>query len=155
MSEFGVTNFVLTPWVWLVAAAVLAGLEIVTPGAFMIWLAGASVVSALVAAVFAPAWETQLMLFVVLAVISVICGRIWVGRRLPVTHEPGLNRRSDRMVGAVVVVVDAVTDGVGRVQVGDSPWPCSGPDMPVGAKARVVRVDGTTLVVDQATSASG
>ena len=149
------SGFVLTPWVWLVAAAILAGLEIVTPGAFMIWLAGASVVSALIGALFAPAWETQLMLFVVLAVVSVICGRLWVGRRPPVTHEPGLNRRSDRMVGAVVVVVDAISGGAGRVQVGDSHWPCTGPDLPVGAKARVVRVEGTTLVVDQAVSASG
>ena len=155
MSDIGVLNFILTPWHWLIAAAVLAGLEIVAPGAFMIWLAGAALVSAAISAILLPSWETQLMIFVVLAVISVICGRIWLGRRAPVAHERGLNRRSDRMVGQVVTVVDAVIGGAGRVQVGDSPWPCTGPDMAVGAKARVVRVEGTTLVVDQAISASG
>ena len=61
----------LSPWTWLAAAAVLAGLEIVSPGAFMIWLAGAAVGSALVAAVFDPAWEAQLMVFVGLSLISV------------------------------------------------------------------------------------
>ncbi len=137
-----------SPWTWLVAAAVLAGLEILTPGAFMIWLGGAAVVNAALVALFAPAWEAQLLLYVALSVASVLIGRQLVGRRPPADAEPGLNRRSERLIGSLVEVVDPLVGGRGRVQVGDSPWPATGPDLAVGANARVVRVEGTTLVVE-------
>ena len=140
----------LSPWTWLAAAAVLAGLEIVSPGAFMIWLAGAAIVSAAVAALLAPAWPAQLVLFVVLSVLSVIAGRAWLRRYPTASSEPELNRRAERMVGSLVIVVEPLSGGIGRVQVGDSPWPATGPDMAAGARARVVRVDGTTLGVEPA-----
>lgn len=145
----------VTPWGWLVAAAVLAGLELLTPGAFMIWLAGAAAATAGLAALLAPSWEWQIVHFVLLAVIAVLLGRQWLGHR-PVRAAPdGLNRRAERMIGTAVVVVEPIVAGRGRVQVGDSPWPAQGPDMPAGTHARIVRIDGTTLVVDQADSASG
>lgn len=146
---------ILSPWTWLAAAAVLAGLEILSPGAFMIWLAGAAVVSAAIAAIFAPAWETQLLVFVALAVVSVIGGRAWLRAHPTASRDPKLNRRATRMVGSLVTVVEPIVGGTGRVQVGDAPWAATGPDMAAGTRARVVRVEGTTLVVDQAINASG
>ena len=137
----------VTPWTWLVAAAVLAGLEIVSPGAFMIWLAGAAVVTAGLSAVFAASWEWQVAIFVVLSVAAVMLARWRFGRR-QVAGQTDLNRRADRMVGAVVTVLDPIVAGRGRVQVGDSPWPAIGPDMAAGSSARIVQVDGTTLIVE-------
>lgn len=137
----------VTPWTWLIAAAVLAGLEVVTPGAFMIWLAGAAVVTAGISAAVAPAWEWQVAIFVALSVAAVLVARRYFARsRSPASPE--LNRRADRMVGVRVVVLEPIVDGRGRVQVGDSPWPATGPDLPAGATARILRVDGTTLVVE-------
>lgn len=138
----------LSPWTWLAAAAVLAGLEIITPGAFMIWLAGAAIASAAVAAVFAPSWEAQLLLFVALSVGSVLLGRRWLARHPASLGHSDLNRRGVRMVGCLVEVVEPIVGGRGRVQVGDSPWAATGPDLAAGAQARVVRVEGTTLVVE-------
>ena len=143
-------GFVLTPWLWLVAAAVLAGLEIASPGAFMIWLASAAVVSAGIAALIAPPWTAQLVLFAGLATTSVLIGRAWLRAHPTASHDPALNQRAVRMIGSHVIVVEAIVGGAGRVQVGDSPWAATGPDMAAGTRARVVRVEGTTLVVDQA-----
>lgn len=140
----------ITPWGWLIAAAALAGLEVLTPGAFMIWLAGAAAATAALAATLTPTWEWQVVHFVLLSVIAVLLGRLWLGHRPVPAIESGLNRRADRMIGACVTVVEPIVAGVGRVQVGDSPWPAAGPDMAAGAQARVVRVEGTTLVVDRA-----
>lgn len=142
------SGFVLTPWVWLAAAAVLAGLEILSPGAFMIWLAGAAVVSAGIAAAIAPPWTAQLLLFAGLATTSVLVGRAWLRAHPTTSDDPQLNDRATRMIGTLVTVVEPIADGCGRVQVGDSPWAARGPDMAAGARARVVRVEGTTVVVD-------
>ncbi len=147
MNELAAGWTLFSPWSWLVAAAVLAGVEILTPGAFMIWLAGAAAANAALVALIAPGWEAQLLLFVALAMNSILVGR-WFGRRQPASGDPGLNRRSERLIGCRVEVVEPLVGGRGRVQVGDSPWAAVGPDLAVGATARVVRVDGTTLVVE-------
>ncbi len=143
MSGLG---FTLTPWVWAAAAAALAGVEVVAPGVFMIWLAGAAAGTALLSWLLAPAWEVQMVIFAVLAGASVIAARQLVLKPRPAA-DPALNRRADRMVGSVVTVIEPIHDGQGRVQVGDSPWPASGPDLPAGTRVRIMAVNGTTLEV--------
>ena len=139
-------SFVVTPWVWLIAAAVLAGLEVITPGASLIWLAGAATLTALLSWLLAPVLVVQVGIFVATGIALVLFARARFARPSVAVHSE-LNRRADRMVGSLVTVVDALVAGRGRVQVGDSPWPAVGPDLPVGASARIVRVEGTTLVV--------
>lgn len=141
-------NAVVGPWGWLVAAVVLAGVELLTPGAFMIWLAGAAAATAAIAWAVEPGWEWQVVHFVLLSVIAVLLGRQWLGRRAVPAVTAGLNRRAERMVGSAVTVVEPIVGGHGRVQVGDSPWAATGPDMAAGARARVIRVDGTMLLVE-------
>jgi membrane protein implicated in regulation of membrane protease activity len=51
-----------------------------------------------------------------------------------------LNDRSARMVGQSVIVVETVDAHKGRVRVGDSEWPARGPNLPVGATARIAAV---------------
>lgn len=139
-------DFVMTPWVWAAAAAALAGVEVVAPGVFMIWLAAAAAATALVTWAFGPGWELQLVIFAVLAGASVIAARQLVLKPRE-AGGPGLNRPADRLVGTLVTVVEPISGGQGRVQVGDSPWPAAGPDLPVGARVRVLAVNGTTLEV--------
>lgn len=138
-----------TPWAWFVAALVLAGLEIVAPGVFMIWLAAAAAVTGVIA-LTGIGWELQLVVFAVLAVASVIAGRNWLRRHPSASSDPSLNRRDRRLVGQVVTVVEAIRDGEGRVRVGDSPWLASGPDTDAGARVRIVAVEGATVLVEPA-----
>jgi len=134
------------PWAWAIAAALLAGLEVLSPGAFMIWLAGAAALTALLAAVVAPPLVVQAVVFVAIGAAAVMIARRWFGTRRGVP-EGALNERARRMVGSLVTVVEPIAGGRGRVQVGDSPWLATGPDMAAGTTATIVRVDGTTLVV--------
>ena len=51
------------------------------------------------------------------------------------------------MIGRRVLVVDAISNGRGKVKVGDSVWMVEGSDCPVGTAVRVIAVNGTTLQV--------
>ncbi len=137
-------------WGWAAVAAVLAVAEVLMPGVFLIWLAGAAAVTALIVGALAPSWPAQMIVFAWLAVIAVVVAKRWFGNHAVAEADPGLNRRADRMVGTRVTVVEAFNAGRGKVQLGDSPWLAEGPDLPEGAQARVVRVDGNVLVVEAA-----
>jgi inner membrane protein len=139
---------ILTTWGWLVAALILAGLEIAMPGAFLIWLAGAAAVTGVLTGVLGLGWQVQLPLFAMLAIASILLGRAYLKRHPIKTDDSGLNRRGDRMVGQVVEVVEPIVGGDGKVQVGDSPWLASGPDAAKGTRVRVLAVEGATLRVE-------
>ena len=139
-------------WIWLSVAAILAIAEIVAPGVFLIFLAGAAALTAIAAALGIPL-AFQLGLFPLFAL-----GAVWAGKRLyhrnPVeSSDPLLNDRGARLVGQTVVVVDAISHGSGRVKVGDSVWNARGPDSDVGARVRVTGMEGTCLSVEPLESA--
>lgn len=136
-----------THWLWFAAALVLAGLEIAVPGAFLIWLAGAALVTAILTMTLGIGWELQLVVFAILAIVSVLSGREWLRRHPPQSADPALNRRGDRMVGTVVTVIEPFVHGEGRVQIGDSPWSATGPNLAKGSRARIVAVDGSRVTV--------
>ena len=117
-----IDELLFTHWGWFILALVLGALEILAPGAFMIWLAGAALVTGCWTLVFGFGWELQLVSFAVLSVASVLVGRAYLRMNPLKSADPSLNRRGDRMVGEVVTVAEAIRDGEGRVQVGDSPW---------------------------------
>src|SRR5581483_1301970 len=86
-------------WHWLILAAVLAGIEMLTPGFFAIWLGGAALITGLIVLVFSSiSWEVQLILFAALAAVSVLS---WYrfGRMRIQTDDATLNRRGDSLVG--------------------------------------------------------
>jgi len=64
------------------------------------------------------------------------------------TGADHLNRRGQSLVGRVFVLETPIKDGEGRIRVDDSSWRVTGADRFAGAKVRVVRVEGSTLVVD-------
>src|SRR3546814_3575549 len=73
-------NFEMTYWVWFAAAAVLAIMEIIAPGIFMIWLAMAAAATGAVTLALGFGWELQLAVFAVLAVVAVFAGRNFLKR---------------------------------------------------------------------------
>ncbi|WP_219893298.1 NfeD family protein [Aquisediminimonas profunda] len=137
-------------WFWLVAGVVLAIAEILVPGFFMIWLAAAAIVTGLIAMLLPIAMPFQVLLFAALAVAAVYAGRRWFARNPIESTDPKLNDRGARLVGETVTVVEAISNGRGRVKVGDGVWIAKGPDAAVGANVRVTGSDGSTLLVEDA-----
>lgn len=139
--------WLLSPWGWLSIAAIAAGLEILLPGAFMIWLAAAALATAIVTMLFTLGAAWQMGAFAVFAFLAVL-GSLQLKRRHPIaSDDPALNRRGARLTEEYVTVVVAVAGGEGRVRLGDTVWTAQGPDAPVGARLVITGLSGNTLHV--------
>jgi inner membrane protein len=136
-------------WAWLTAGLLLAAAEVLAPGLFLIWIAGAALLTGLACWLLPmPVWA-QFLLFGELAAVAVLTVRSrlrdWRARGPETTL---LKDRATQLVGASVVVTQAIVHGEGRVHVGDSEWLARGEDAPVGTRLRVARLEGTALVVE-------
>lgn len=137
--------------IWAALAVTLFAAEALAPGAFMLWMGFAA------AAVFLTVWAfegmtvlLQVILFVVLSFVSIQIYRTWFRKRGRQSEQPLLNRRAEQLVGRVVVLEQAIADGIGRAKIDDAFWVVAGPDLPSGSRVRVVAVDGMTLKVQPA-----
>lgn len=134
-------------WWWLAVGVVLAMLEILVPGVFLIWIAFAAMLTALATLVFGLALPFQVGVFTLISIAAVLGGRRWYDRHPVESSDPMLNERTQRLIGETVTVVTAIEHGEGRVRVGDSVWNARGPDAAAGARMRVTGADGTCLNV--------
>lgn len=135
-------------WGWLVVGIILAALELVVPGVFLIWIAVAAILTGVVALAIEPPLAVDLAIFAIASVASIYIGRNWYGRAAGVPADPLLNKRAARMIGTRVTICEAIIAGQGRATDGDSFWSAKGPDMAVGTIATVAAVEGNTLVVE-------
>jgi membrane protein implicated in regulation of membrane protease activity len=140
----------LGPWSWVIVGLLLMGLELVLPGAFLLWLGLAAVLTGIIDWMFGLSWQAALLVFAVLSVAAVVVGRaVTRDRDDDQSDQPRLNRRGQTLVGRVFTLDSPIEHGSGRIRVDDSSWRIVGPDVPAGATIRVVRVDGATLVVEE------
>jgi len=90
----------LGPWSWVVLGLLLAALELLAPGVFLIWFGLAAIVTGLLDAVFDLSWQTSAIIFALLSVVSVVAGRLATRRRgVHEAEQPFLNRRGAALVG--------------------------------------------------------
>ncbi|GLS17670.1 membrane protein [Labrys miyagiensis] len=139
----------ITVWGWFVLAAVLIGLEMLLPGAFMIWLGLAAAATGLVNLFLPMDWPLALLLFAILGVIFAFVGRrISAGVDAGDKEQPFLNRRADALIGQSFTLSEPIVNGEGRIRIGDTVWHLRGPDADAGTRIKVVRVVGGRLVVE-------
>ena len=135
-------------WAWLAIGLFLAAAEMAIPGVFLIWLAGAAIVTGLVAMFVPIGLPFQVVMFAVLAVVAVFMGKRYL-RDNPIEEaDPKMNRRTARLVGEVATVTQPIESGSGRVKYGDSEWLAKGADAPSGAHVRITGSDGAVLLVE-------
>ena len=139
----------LGPWSWIILGLVLMGLELVAPGAFLLWLGLAAMLTGIIDWAFGLSWQAAALVFAALSVFAVLIGRAVTRDRADEdASRPALNRRGQSLVGHVFTLDSPIAGGSGRLRVDDSSWRIVGPDAPAGATVRVVRVEGATLVVE-------
>ena len=135
-------------WGWLALGMILAIAEIAIPGVFLIWLAGAALVTGLLTFVLPIGLPVQIGVFAVLAIGSVVLGKRWLAAHPVVGADPLMNDRTGRLVGQTVVVTTAIVGGSGKVRQGDGEWLARGPDAEPGTRLRVSGAQGTVLLVE-------
>ncbi len=134
--------------VWACLALLLMAAETTAPGIFLLWLGIAA------SAVFLVVWLIpgltvlmQVVLFVVFSFVAIgVYIQFFRSMESP-SDKPLLNRRAEQLVDKVMTLETAITNGQGRVKIGDALWTVQGADMPVGSLVRVVAVDSMILRV--------
>ena len=136
-------------WHWWILAGVLLILELTAPAFFFLWLGIAAAAVGLILLVFKTIpLETQLVLFGIASVVSVLAWRKYRETRPLLTDQPNLNRRGHQYIGRVFSLKDPIINGVGKVIVDDSTWKVKGPDLPAGTSIRVTGVEGVVFTVE-------
>ncbi len=143
-------DLLTAPWWWLVAGAILLTLEVAAPGVFLLWLGVAAMLVAGLLFLTPLDLTTQFMLFGALSVAMVLFARIFLRYGVAISDLTALSRRGHHYIGQTVVVTEAIANGRGKVQVGDTLWNAGGPDAGIGARVRVTAVEGTLLKVELA-----
>lgn len=137
-------------WNWIIVGGILLAIEVMAPGTYMLWLGLAAIATGVIGFILPLSWQVLVVVFAVLAVVSVLIGRKLQPRAEPDSNKPFLNRRADAFVGRVFTLEEPIVSGAGRVRVDDTTWRVTGPDCPAGTKVRVERADGATLIVQPA-----
>ncbi len=138
-------------WHWIAIGFGLMAFEMLLPSFFFLWLgAAALLVGAIMFFVPDLLWSYQWTLFAVIGIGCFFISRfVLKNKQIGGTAASLLNKRGAMLVGNVVVIETAIENGRGKAKVGDSIWTVTGPDLPVGASAKVVKANGTELKVEK------
>ncbi len=138
-------------WHWWMLAGLLLIFELTAPAFFFLWLGIAAAAVGLILLVFPSiGLETQLVLFSIASVVSIIIWRKYRESRPLKTDQPNLNRRGHQYIGRVFSLNNPIINGEGKVTVDDSTWRVKGPDLPAGTSIKVTGVDGVIFTIEAA-----
>ena len=139
-------------WHWWILAAIFAGIEILAPGVFFIWLGAAAALTGVIALIIPGlGWELEALIFAVLAVVTVVYWRNRI-KKSAGADDPAslLNRRGAQMIGRTAVLSEPIQNGRGKAKIDDTMWRVEGLDLPAGTQVKVTGVDGAILKVEAA-----
>lgn len=143
-------------WHWVVLAGFLLVLEALGAGGFLLGFAVAGLFVAGLGAVVDLAWYVQVSVFSVLgAVLS-----FWYVKRFrgfnAQTDSPLLNHRMAQLIGRQGRVVELLSTGQYKIQVGDTLWRASGESgLDVGRRVTIIRLDGDHFEVVTDSNSTG
>lgn len=135
-------------WIWFGIAIFFVILEIILGSFSFIWLAlSAVVVSAVLWVWQGIAWHVQFFLFSVLSCMSLIFWHKYLKQYSSKSSPIILNKKIEQYRGKQYVLIEPISNGMGKIKIGDSVWQVTGPDLPLGRKVIVKGMMGTYLEV--------
>lgn len=141
-------------WNWLILAAILFVLEVMSPGIFLMWFGVAAAATALIAFSYDISWQWQLLWFCGLSLAAVLLAAKYLRGHPLQSERPLLNERAVQLIGQSFELLDPIVNGRGSIKTGDTIWRVEGPELPKGARIKVIGADGTLLKVVQGAAAS-
>jgi membrane protein implicated in regulation of membrane protease activity len=133
---------------WVVIGIILLSIEMISPGMYLMFLGAAAIFTGLLGFALPLSLPLELLIFAVSSIAAVYVAKRWFEVYPILSNAPLLNSRVAQMIGQTVEVVEPIESGNGRVKVGDSVWPASGPDTPVGTRMRITGGEGNRLSVE-------
>jgi len=140
---------ILTPWHWLTLSVVIIVIEMMIGTYFLLWVGVAAFATALIQWGFGIGWETQMIVFFLLSIVSIVAWHFYAKNNPESDPIPHLNKRGHQHIGRTFNLSQAIINGSGKINVNDSSWKVQGEDLPQGAKVIVVDIVGTTLKVEK------
>ncbi len=137
-------------WHWIVLGFSLLILEMLAPGAIFMWFGvGALLVGGLLFLFPEMGWEWQVLVFAMISLASIFAWRTIRKNNPDDDTESGtLSQRGKSLVGRKTPLVEAIVNGIGRVQIDDTYWRVEGSDMEIDTLVVVTGSDGATLEVE-------
>ena len=143
-------NEYMNHWAWLTLGVFFIIVELLVPGTMVMWLGIAAIALGLVVSIAPISWEWQIFLFSVISVGSILFWRARLRKYPQESENPTLNKKSNQLVGTQYRLSEAIVDGRGKININDSLWIASGPDLPTGTKVEVTKVNGNRLEIKAA-----
>jgi membrane protein implicated in regulation of membrane protease activity len=137
----------LGPWFWMILAAILFVLELVSPGIFLMWFGVAAAITGLIVFRYDIGWQWQILSFGGLSLVSALLANKYLTRNPSESERPLLNELAIQLVGQSFELLDPIVNGRGSIKTGDTVWRVEGPELPRGTRITVVGTDGTLLKV--------
>jgi hypothetical protein len=135
-----------SPTFWIVAGLIVAALEMIVPGFVIIWFGIAGVVTGILA-LFVHNPLIQMAVFFVLSGVMVFTSQIISRRITKPEPEPVGSYRLNGAEGTVLQTIEPPR--VGRVKVIGEEWRAEAQTrLDVGVKVKVLRVEGTRVIVE-------
>jgi len=125
--------------------------EMLGASGYLLWSAVAAlIVGVLVWLLPQLLWEWQGAIFAVLTVAVAFLWWYWLRQRpaRAANDMQMLNQRNRQLIGTHATLTEAMHNGIGRINIGDSSWRAQASyDLPVGTNVEVIAVEGVTLVI--------
>jgi inner membrane protein len=138
----------LGQWFWWIVAAVLLIGEMIAPGFFLLWLAAAAALTAVIDLAINLGWQGEIATFSGLSLALVLLTwRMVSAQWHPQSDQPNLNKRSQGFIGQTYVLEHPITNGRGKIRIQDAMWDVRGPDLAAGTRISVTGVNGMELTV--------
>jgi membrane protein implicated in regulation of membrane protease activity len=135
--------------VWIIAAVVLVGIELLTPGFLAIFFAVSALLAGLTT-VFTDSIVIQCIVFVVVAILMIPFGRPLLQKYFKVNKEVKPST-IDALAGKTAYVTDDIKpDGTGLVKFEGQVWSAksvSGEEIKTGETVMIISVEGAKVVV--------
>jgi len=132
--------------VWLVIAIVLGSIEVIATS-FIFMLAGLSALVPCLLATFGFQFETQVIVFAAVMIVSLGLLRPPLLRKF--NTKKTMLGRTEALVGHSAEVTESFVNGSGRILVQGQDWAARGKDdFVIGRKVKVTGSDGIVLIVE-------
>ena len=125
MTEFDLFSALdgASPWWWIALAIAVGAIEMLTFTYFLIWIALAAFAVGLAMAAIPLDGQEQVVAFAVLSILFTVAGRFAVKRmRQTPSETPGLNRRSEKLIGRTGKALSDFENDEGLIVIDDVRW---------------------------------
>jgi membrane protein implicated in regulation of membrane protease activity len=130
-------------WVWIAVGGIFLLGELISGSGWLLWPAGAAMLTALITAVAVPSWSAQIVIFVVSAIVATYLGRRFL--RPASKGDRDINDPAPRLIGQQGHAAGAFQNGHGRVFVDGKEWAAElegGGELAAGAPITVTEIVG-------------